>query len=97
MLQLIFTDTAATTALTAVEIKIIDHSKYITSPEFNKLTTKHFTARLKQANLATKGHIDDFIKEIDFDEKLKKLNTKVTSNKSQHVLFEKEFKKLQDN
>ena len=29
---------ATTTALTAVENKIPDHCKYITTPEFNKLT-----------------------------------------------------------
>ena len=31
-----------------------DHSnKYITTPEFNKLTSENFAARLKQANLAS--------------------------------------------
>ena len=43
------------TALTAVKNKTSDHSKYITTPEFSKLTAEHFTARLKQANSATKG------------------------------------------
>ena len=45
----------ATTALTAVENKIPDHCEYIITQEFNKLTAENFTARLKQANLATKG------------------------------------------
>ena len=40
---------ATTTALTAVENKITDHSKYITSPEFNRLTAKYFAERLAQA------------------------------------------------
>ena len=35
------------------------------------------------------------VRKIDFDDKLKNLNTKVTSNKTKHVLVENEFKKLQ--
>ena len=50
------------TAVTAAENKIPDHSKYITTPEFKKVTAEHFTIRLKQANLATNGDIADFIK-----------------------------------
>ena len=34
-----------------------NHDKYITTPEFNKLTTKKFKARLKQADLVTKNRI----------------------------------------
>ena len=41
-----------TTALTAVENKISDHSKYVTTPGFNKLTAENFAARIAQANLA---------------------------------------------
>ena len=74
------TNLATTTALTAFENKIPDHSKYITTPEFNKLTAENFTARLKQANLATKGDISDFVKKTDFDDKLKNLNKMVISN-----------------
>ena len=44
------------TKINKTEKKITDHNddKYITTPEFNKLTTKIFAARLKQANLVTK-------------------------------------------
>ena len=71
--------------------KISYHSKYITTtPEFNKLTKDSFTVRLKQANLATKGDIAAFVKKTDFDDKLKNLSKKVTSNKLQHVLVENE-------
>ena len=42
------TNLATTTALIAVEQKIPDHSKYITSPEFNMLTAENFTARLNK-------------------------------------------------
>ena len=44
------------TAPTAVENKIPDHSKYIFTPEVNKLTVENFNAILKQANLATKDN-----------------------------------------
>ena len=72
------TNLATITALTAVGTKIPDACKYITIPEFVKLTAENFTARLKQAILATDVDIADFIKETGFDVKLKNLNKKVT-------------------
>ena len=39
--------------------KIPNQDKYITTPEFNKLTAANFTARLKQANLVTKTNFDN--------------------------------------
>ena len=56
------TNLACNIALTAVENKIPDHSKYFTTPEFNKLTVEKFTTRSKQANLVTKGDIAVFVK-----------------------------------
>ena len=56
-----------------------DHDKYITIPEFNKLLAEGFDARLKQADLVTK---------TDFDDKLKSLNQKITSNKTKYLLVE---------
>ena len=50
-----------------------DHDKYITTQEFNKLTSENFTATLKQANSASKNDI------ANFNEKLKT----VTSNKKE--------------
>ena len=48
-----------------------DHSnKYITTQEF-KLKAENFAARSAEANLASKKDIDDFMKKIDFDDKLK--------------------------
>ena len=52
-----------------------DHDKYITTQEFNKLTSDNFTVRLTQANLTSKNDISYF------NDKLKNLNKKVTSNK----------------
>ena len=43
------------------------HDKYITTPEFNKLTTENFKARLKRVDLLTKR---------DFNTKLQRLNEK---------------------
>ena len=40
-----------------------DHSnKYITTQEFNKLTSQNIAARLAQANLGSKNDIVDFVK-----------------------------------
>ena len=60
------TNLAITTALTTVENKIPDHSKYITTPDFTKLTAEHFTARLAQENLANKSDIINFVKKDRF-------------------------------
>ena len=39
-----------------------DHDRYISTPEFNRLTSKNFTAVLKQANLESKSDITNFVK-----------------------------------
>ena len=82
---------ATNTALTAVDNEITEDSKYITTPEFNELSAENFTARIKQANLPSKGYISDLLKKIDFDDKLNTLNKKITSNKSKHLLVENEL------
>ena len=41
-----------------------DHSNYITTTEFNKLTAKSFAARLKEVKLSFKGDINNLLKEI---------------------------------
>ena len=50
----------------------------------------NYAARLAQAKWATKADIRDFIKETDFDDKIKNINKKVISNKAKHVLTEDE-------
>ena len=54
-------------------MKITDHNhdKYISTPEFNKLTSENFAARLKQANLASESEIANFLNKTDFHNKLK--------------------------
>ena len=48
------------TKINELEKKITDHKndRYITTPEFNKLTTENFAGRLAQANLITKTDFD---------------------------------------
>ena len=55
-----------------------DHDKYITTPEFNKLTAENFATRLAQVNL--------IIKE-DFDNRLMSLNRKINSNKTKQNML----------
>ena len=47
---------------------ILDHNydKYIFTQEFNKLTSENFTARLKQANLASRNDIANIVKRNKF-------------------------------
>ena len=75
------------TKVIEIENKLNDqiHDKYITTPEFNTLAGNAFNARLAQTNL---------VKKTDFDEKLSNLNRKITKNKTDHLLVQKELKKL---
>ena len=52
------------TKISEIEKKITDHDhdKYITTPEFNKLTAEIFDLRLKRADLASKNDIANFVK-----------------------------------
>ena len=43
-----------------------NHYEYITTQEFNKWTTEYFAAKLKQAKLATKDDIANFLKKDIF-------------------------------
>ena len=85
---------ATTNALAAVENKKPDHSNYISTPEFDKLTAENFAARLAQENLTNKNGIANFVKKTDFDNKLRNLNKKITSNKTKYALFENELNEL---
>ena len=71
------TKTDYNTQISEIEKKVSDHNhdKYITTSEFNRLTTENFKARLAQANLITKA---------DLDTELKKISDRVTSNKTRH-------------
>ena len=67
-----------------------NHDKHITTQKFNKLTTENFTARLKQPKLASKINISNFLKETDFDSKLKN----VTSNENKLNELSKKVKSI---
>ena len=54
------------TKIEEIKKKIPDHDKYITTPEFNKLTKENFAKRLKQTNLASQNDIPKFIKKNRF-------------------------------
>ena len=57
-----------------------DHSnRYITTPEFNKLTPESFAKRLTQVNLASKSDIVNFLNQTDFDNQVKN----ITSSKNE--------------
>ena len=64
-----------------------DQDKYITTTqEFKKLTSETFTARLEQANLASKSDVANPVKKTDFDNQLNVF----TSNKTElHELSKK--------
>ena len=81
------------TNINETEKEITDHyhDKYITAPEFNRLTAKNYAARLKQVNLATKSDIANYVNKTDFDEKLKGLNKEIGSNKTKYLLVENQF------
>ena len=84
------TNSAVNTKIREVENKIPNHDVYIIT---QKLTSRNFAARLKQTNLARKNDDADFVKQTDFDDKLKNIN-KVTSNKTKHVAVEKQLNDL---
>ena len=77
--------TVLNTKISEVENKIPSHDKYITMPEFNKLSAECFAARLKQVNLLTKNGSDN---------KLTSFNKRITSNKRKHLEVQKEVNSL---
>ena len=86
-------NTGYSTKINKIENKIStdhDHGKCITTQDFNKLTSENLTARLKQANLASKSDIVRFVKKTDFDNKLKN----VTPSKNELNKLSKKVKAI---
>ena len=54
------------TKISEIEKKVSDHNhdKYITTPEFNKLTKENCKTRLAQENLVTKTDFDTELQDI---------------------------------
>ena len=78
--------TVLKTNISEVENKIPDHGKYITTEEFNKLTAKKFTSRIKQVNLVNK---------TDIDNKATSFNRKITPNKTKYLEVQKQQQQQQ--
>ena len=49
------TTTVLNTEISEVGNKILDHAKYVTTQEFNKIRAENSKERLKQANLASQA------------------------------------------
>ena len=62
-----------------------NNNKYITTQDFTQLTSEDFRAKLAQENLASQTDIVDFVKKIDFNDKLQNLNKKVVYSKKRHI------------
>ena len=61
MLVILSKKTDYNTKISEMENKITsdhDHDKHVTTQEFNKLTSKNITARLKQANLTCNNDLE---------------------------------------
>ena len=86
------------TNINEIENKITtdhDHDKFITTQEFNTFkTSENFTSRLAETNLANKSDIANFVKETDFNDKLKNLYKNVISNKTKYRLVENKLNEL---
>ena len=55
------------------------------------MTSEHFTARLAQANLASKSDISNSVNKADFNDKLKS----IISNKNELMNYQKKIKQCQ--
>ena len=73
------------TKIGEVENKIHDHAKYITAPEFKKLTAEKFKERLGQANVVSK---------TDFDNKQISFNRKITPSKTKYLEVQEKLNSL---
>ena len=77
--------TALNTNISEVENEIPNHDKYVSTPEFNKLTAESFAARLKEADLVSKTF---------FTNKLTRFNKQITSNKTKHLEVQNKLNSL---
>ena len=81
----LMTTNVLNTKISEVENKVPNHDKYITTPEFNKLTAKSFAGRLKLADLVNK---------TDFDNKLTCFNRQIAQNKTKFLEVQKKLNSL---
>ena len=77
------TATVLNTKISKVENETLIHDIYITTPEFEKLTAKHFTARLKLVDLVWKTNY--------FDKQVTSFNKRIISNKTKYLEVQKKL------
>ena len=89
------------TKIAEIEKKVTNqnHDRYITTSEFNKLTTEDFAARLAQANLITNTDFDNTLY-MNFNRKnnsnkqnILKMNLKKYKHLSQFILEPNSFRR----
>ena len=64
------------TRLKEIKRKILNHYKCIPSNDFNEFSGALFDETIKQATLATKADLADFVTKTYFNDKLQKINFK---------------------
>ena len=72
------------------------YNNHNTNTKFKKLRGENFAARLVQANLTGKNDIADSVEKTNFDDKLKNLNTKITTKKKKVCTCWKWINKITD-
>ena len=77
------TATVLNTKISKVENETLIHDIYITTPEFEKLTAKLFTARLKLVDLVWKTNY--------FDKQVTSFNKRIISNKTKYLEVQKKL------
>ena len=82
--------TDCNTKINETEKKNTDHNhdNYITTPEFNTFTGEIFNLILKQANVANKNDIANFVNKTEFDNKVLSFDKRINSNKPKQILVE---------
>ena len=82
--------TDCNTKINETEKKNTDHNhdNCITTPEFNTFTGEIFNLILKQANIANKNDIANFVNKTEFDNKVLSFDKRINSNKPKQILVE---------
>ena len=62
-------------------------NKYVIIPEFPRLTSEIFAARVKQTKLANKSDIANFVIKRDSDYNLPGFNKRIHSNKTKYICW----------
>ena len=77
--------------LLVAQVNAIDSTQKLQKLKIKFLIVINILLLLDLANLSSRNFIDDLIKKINFDEKLRQINNEATSNKAKHVEAEKKL------